>query len=209
MTIKYQFFTSVLIWYQLFTRVRIWYQFFTCVCFDTNVSHVIIWYRLFTRVRIWYRFFIFVEIWNRFFTSEKNRYSYSHVKKYKIIWNLSTNFTSQNLSKLTIRKFHICQKWRIGANSSHVMKLLKCEIYEVWNLRSVKFTKFTKCEIYEVWNLRSVKFVVHHRSLDDRGVHNWIIIFQFLNRNMFWILKRTVSMRMCFWAPIPHVKNNR
>ena len=39
------------------------------------------------------------------------------------------NFTPQKLSKLTIRKFHICQKWRIGTNSSHGVK------FTVWNLR--------------------------------------------------------------------------
>ena len=46
------------------------------------------------------------------------------------MWNLSTDFTPQNLSKLTIRKSHILQMWCIGTNSSH-----GCEIYEVWNLR--------------------------------------------------------------------------
>ena len=44
--------------------------------------------------------------------------------------NLSTNFRPQNLSKLTIRKFHIWQMWRISTNSSY-----GCEIYEMRNLR--------------------------------------------------------------------------
>ena len=39
--------------------------------------------------------------------------------------NLSTNFRPQNLSKLTIRKFHIWQMWRFDTNPSY-----GCEIYE-------------------------------------------------------------------------------
>ena len=42
--------------------------------------------------------------------------------------SLSTNFTPKVLSKLTVRKFHICQKWLIGTNSSHGVKFAKCEI---------------------------------------------------------------------------------
>ena len=137
-TIMYQFFTSVIIWYQFFTCVSIWYQFFTRVSFDTIFSHVMIWYqfskmwfflyRFFTRVvSNWHWFFTFVKIWYQFFTSEKNsRTCSSHVKNIKL-WNLSTIFTPQKLSKLTLRKFHICQKWRIGANSSHCAKFTKCE----------------------------------------------------------------------------------
>ena len=53
----------------------------------------------------------------------------SHVRIINM-WNLSTDFTPQNLSKLTVRKSHILQMWCIGTNSSY-----GCEIYEVWNLR--------------------------------------------------------------------------
>ena len=46
--IKYQFFTSVIIWYQFFRCVRkVLYQFFTRVSFHTNFSHSIIWYQCF------------------------------------------------------------------------------------------------------------------------------------------------------------------
>ena len=43
------------------------------------------------------------------------------------MWNLSTDFRPQKLSKLTISKFHI-QNWRFGTYSSHGMKFAKCEI---------------------------------------------------------------------------------
>ena len=57
--------------------------------------------------------------------------------------NLSTNFRPQNLSKLTIRKFHIWQMWRIGTNSSY-----GCEIYEMRNLR---FNKAYKSLFEQTW----------------------------------------------------------
>ena len=41
---------------------------------------------------------------------------------------LSTSFTLQKLSKLTVGKFHFCQKWCFGTNSSHGVKFTKCEI---------------------------------------------------------------------------------
>ena len=37
-----------------------------------------------------------------------------HTLKTIQMWNFSTNFTPQILSKLTVRKFHIYQKWSIG-----------------------------------------------------------------------------------------------
>ena len=51
-----------------------------------------------------------------------------HTSEITNMRNLSTNFRPQNLSKLTIRKFHIWQMWRIGTNSSY-----GCEIYEMRN----------------------------------------------------------------------------
>ena len=66
--------------------------------------------------------------------------------------NLSTNFRPQNLSKLTIRKFHIWQIWRIGTNSSY-----RYEIYEMRNLRfnrGLKFVlKFLMLIISDVWRI--------------------------------------------------------
>ena len=53
-----------------------------------------------------------------------------HTSEFINMWNLSTDFTPQKISKLTIRKSHILQMWCIGTNSSY-----GCEIYEVWNLR--------------------------------------------------------------------------
>ena len=41
-TIKYQFFTSVIIWKHFLTCQRIWHQFFPPVRFDTNFSHLMI-----------------------------------------------------------------------------------------------------------------------------------------------------------------------
>ena len=148
MKIKYQFFTSVKIWYQFFTSVKNWYQFFISVSiwywFFTFVK---IEYRFFTGVKNFYQFFTFVKIvWKfhtfvkivyQFFTSDKYWTSLSHMArmrtnssqlKMRKMWNLSKDVRSPKLSKLTIRKFHIFQKWRIGTNSSHGVKFAKCEI---------------------------------------------------------------------------------
>ena len=62
----------------------------------------------------------------------RNRTSSSQIRRIRTdslqvtniqMWNLSTK-----LSKLTIRKFHIFQKWRFGTNSSHGVKFAKCEV---------------------------------------------------------------------------------
>ena len=122
MKIKYQFFTSVIIWYQFFTSVSIWYWFFTFVKIE---------YQLITGVKNWYRFFTFVKIEYQFFTSEKNRTSplqmtqigtNSSQLKMRKMWNLSRDVRPLKISILTIRKFHIFQKWRFGTNSSHSVK---------------------------------------------------------------------------------------
>ena len=138
MEIKYQFFTTVKIWYQFFTSVKNWYHFFTSVSiwfwFFTFVK---IEYQFFTGVKNWYQFFTFVKIEYQFFTAEKNRTSpsqmarmrtYSSQLKMRKMWNLSTDVRPPKLSKLTIGKYHIFQKWRIGTNSSHDVKFAKCEI---------------------------------------------------------------------------------
>ena len=44
------------------------------------------------------------------------------------MWNLNADFRPRQLSKLTIRKFHIWQNLRSGTNSSHGVKFAKCEI---------------------------------------------------------------------------------
>ena len=61
----------------------------------------------------------------------KRAYS-SHVK---IIKMLNTYFRPPKWSKLTIRKFHICQKWRFGTSSSRGLKFAKrqiCGSTELW-----------------------------------------------------------------------------
>ena len=84
-----------------------------------------------------YQFFTGVKNWYKFFTSEKNRTCSSQMArirtnssqlKMRKMWNLSTDVRPPILSKLTIRKFHIFQKWRFGTNSSHGVKFAKCEI---------------------------------------------------------------------------------
>ena len=118
----------MVIWHQFFTYVSIWYQFLTCV----RIS-----YWFFTFVNIEYQFFTGVRNWYQFFTSEKNRTSplqmtriRTNSSKLKMLkmWNLSTDVRPQKLSKLTIRKFHIFQKWGFGTNSPHDVKFAKCEI---------------------------------------------------------------------------------
>ena len=87
-------------------------------------------------MKIKYHFLSSVKIWYHFFTSEKNRTSSSQVRRVRTctdssqvkMWNLSTDFRPLKLSKLTIRKFHICQKWCFCTNSSHGVKCAKCEI---------------------------------------------------------------------------------
>ena len=128
--------TSVKIKYQFFTSVSIWYWFFTFVKFE---------YQFFTGVKNWYRFFTSVKIEYQFFTSEKNRTSPSQMArmrtnssqlKMRKMWNLSTYVRPPKLSKLTIRKFHIFQKWRFGTNSSQGVKFAKCEICGLTKLRT-------------------------------------------------------------------------
>ena len=94
----------------------------------------------------WYQFLTFVKIKYQFFTSEKNRTSPSKMAqictnsaqlKTRKMWNLSTDVRPPKLSKLTIRKFHIFQKWHFGTNSSHGVKFAKCEICGSAQLLSV------------------------------------------------------------------------
>ena len=70
----------------------------------------------------------------------------SHFKMRKM-WNSSTDVRTPKLSKLTICKFHIFQKWRIGANSSHGVKFAKCEICGSTRLafRSFKCSNLMNC----------------------------------------------------------------
>ena len=126
--IKYQVFTYVEIWYQFFTSVSIWYWLFTIV----KIEHKFV-----TGVKSWYQFFTFVKIEYQFCRSEKNRTSplqmarmrtNSSQLKMRQMWNLSIDVRPPKLSKLTIRKFHIFQKWRLGTNSLHGVKFAKCEI---------------------------------------------------------------------------------
>ena len=51
------------------------------------------------------------------------------------MWNLSTDVRPPKLSKLTIRKFHIFQKWPFGTNSSHGVNFAKREIRSSTKLR--------------------------------------------------------------------------
>ena len=62
---------------------------------------------------------------NQSFADDTNTYQFFTTKMRKM-WNLSTDVRPQKLSKLTIRKFHIFQKWRFGTNSSNGVKFAKC-----------------------------------------------------------------------------------
>ena len=87
MSIKYKFFTSVIICYQFFYMCEdlvpvlhmyeFWYNFFTC---DDLIPIFYICYWFFICVRTWYQFFTFVKKWYQFFTFEMNRTSSLHVK---------------------------------------------------------------------------------------------------------------------------------
>ena len=157
---RYQFFTCKRNWYQFFTCKRNWYQFFTCkrnwYQFFTCKRN---WYQFFTHVRviginsahpkkntghrceeylpilytseIINEFFTCVRNWYQFFTPEKKVAPVLHrCNEYLPILHTSEIINMRNLSKLTIRKFHIWQMWRFGTNSS-----CGCEIYEMRNLR--------------------------------------------------------------------------
>ena len=71
-----------------------------------------------------------LHIWeNRTSPSQMTRIrtNYSQLIMRKM-WNLSKDVRPPKLSKLTIRNFHIFQKWRFGTNSSHGVKFAKCKI---------------------------------------------------------------------------------
>ena len=76
-----------------------------------------------------------------------NAYQFFTVKKKWEMWNLRTDVRPPKLSNLTIRKFHIFQKWRSGTNSLHGVKFAKCEI--------CGSTKLSKPRSYTTW--RGVK----------------------------------------------------
>ena len=65
---------------------------------------------------------------NQSFEDDTNTFQFFTVKMRKM-WTLSTDVRPPKLSQLTIRKIHIFQKWRIGTNSSHGVKFVKCEIW--------------------------------------------------------------------------------
>ena len=145
---EYQFFTCKKNWYQFFTYKRNWYQFFTHAwVIGTNSSHPKkqrskVW-RILTNslhVRNCQRILHMCEklvpilhIRGKVAPVLHRCDEYIpvlHTSEIINMRNLGINFRPQNLSKLTIRKFHIWQMRRIGTNSSY-----GCEIYEMRNLR--------------------------------------------------------------------------
>ena len=121
--------TTILVWNHLLQSLDIWYI--------SSASRP-------QGVKNWYQFFLFVKIEYQFFTYEKNRSSPSQMArmrtnssqlKMRKMWNLSTYFRPPKISKLTIRKFHIFQRWRL---------------HTVWNLRNVKFAVQQRYEIARV-----------------------------------------------------------
>ena len=121
---------------QFFTCVRIWYQLsgmYTC-----NITSM----QLFTRVSFDTNFSTCDEL-IPFFHRYKGLVPNLHTSEYLVpifhimlvlhtlktiqMWNFSTYFTPQILSKLTVRKFHIYQKWSIGSKSLHGVKFTECE----------------------------------------------------------------------------------
>ena len=109
-TCKYQFFTFVIIWYHFFHM---------CSHFSTNFSHV-------------WGFGTDSSHWCKLSTNSSHLRKIepvrictnsSQLKMWKM-WNLSTDFRPPKLSKLTIRKFLIFQKWRLCTNSSHGVKVV-------------------------------------------------------------------------------------
>ena len=129
---KYQFFIFVIIWSQCFLHVwglvpvlhtcEFWYQFFTCDNlipffsqmwgFGTDSSHV--WGFGTDSSHLW-----------KFDINPSHGTSSSNVKTYKNVKFEHKLYPPHRLSKLTVRKFHICQKWRSGTNSSHGVNLTK------------------------------------------------------------------------------------
>ena len=118
--IRFQFFTvlsltSVTIKYQFIICVLIRYQFFTRVSFDTNFFTCDDWITIYNRsdnlVPILYTFDDLVPIHIcENLVSIIHSILVLHPLKTIKIGNFSTHFSSQKLSKLTLRKFHICQK---------------------------------------------------------------------------------------------------
>ena len=134
MKIKYQFFTSVIIWYQFFTSVSNWYWFFTFVKIE---------YQCFRGAKNLYRFFSFVKIEYQLFTSEKNRTNPSQIygtNKYQF-------FTVKNEKDVKFEH-----------------RLLDPQNYRNWPNANFTFSKSDVLVpiLHTFWNFRNVKFAVQH-----------------------------------------------
>ena len=87
-------------------------------------------YQFFICVRNWYQFFDSRERVARVFHRCDEYIPILHTPEINDIRNLSTNVRSQNVLKLTMRKFQIWQILRIGTNYSYC-----CEVFEMRNIR--------------------------------------------------------------------------
>ena len=142
--------------------MRIWYKFFTRVSFDTYFLHVMNWCQIFIYVRILQACEDLAPILH---IREKSYQFFARLKNK--MWNLSINVSPEKLSKLTVRKFHICQNdvftW--------------CEIYEVWKRFNIMTTKrqitFRSREHRTVESVSSIRYKLAcaYSEDSDQSVH--------------------------------------